>query len=43
MKDEDILKLVKSDAWMMRIVRTVKTLNLPEKWLEIWPKLKITD
>jgi uncharacterized protein len=31
--EEDILMLIKEDIWMMDILKTVKTLQLPEWWI----------
>ncbi|MDP4086327.1 MAG: nucleotidyltransferase family protein [Bacillota bacterium] len=31
--EKDIIREIKSDAWMMLILKTVKTLNLPDWWI----------
>jgi uncharacterized protein len=31
--DQDIIQLVKDDPWMMDILKTAKTLNLPDCWV----------
>jgi len=31
--EEDILKVIKEDKWMMDILKTVKNLNLPDWWI----------
>jgi len=31
--EEDILKLISEDDWMMDILITVKSLNLPDWWV----------
>ena len=44
--EEDIIRIIKEDEWMMSILRTVKTLNLPDWWIcagfvrsKIWDEL----
>lgn len=44
--EQDIIKLIKEDMWMMDILKTAKTLQLPEWWIcacfvrsKIWDKL----
>ncbi len=44
--EEDIIKLIKEDMWMMDILKTTKTLQLPEWWIcagfvrsKIWDNL----
>lgn len=32
-KEEDIIKVIEADEWMMNILKTVKTLNLPDWWI----------
>lgn len=31
--EEDIIKVIKEDEWMMNLLRTVRTLNLPDWWI----------
>ncbi|HLR53052.1 MAG TPA: nucleotidyltransferase family protein [Candidatus Avamphibacillus sp.] len=31
--EKDIIKLIKEDQWMMSLLRTVKTLHLPDWWI----------
>lgn len=31
--EEDIIKVIRDDAWMMTILRAVKTLSLPDWWI----------
>jgi len=33
MNEEDIIKLIQQDEWMMNILKTVKKLNLPDWWV----------
>lgn len=33
MNEEGIIALIKDDKWMMEILETVKSLNLPDWWI----------
>ncbi|MFK9090815.1 hypothetical protein [Bacillus salipaludis] len=33
MNEEKIISLIKEDQWMMKILKAVKSLNLPDWWI----------
>lgn len=48
--EADVARLVQSDPWMMKVLRAVESLNLPDWWIgagflrnKVWTPLRVTN